>query len=791
MSFESESSAGPRVHASPSDLSPTADVAAESAATEQLTTAAEQVAVAPEASAPKVSKPKISEVGASEPEVSKSEISEAEASKPEAAKPQIAEPEPEPEPEPEEVALALAPDSLRPALLRRGFEKLTAVQEAVANADDGRRDLRISSQTGSGKTVAIGFALVERLVQEPRVGPTTLIIAPTRELAMQVKEECAWLFAGIQGVRCEVVTGGTNLERERMRLRSRPSVLVGTPGRLLDHLRRGSVDISSVTQLVLDEADQMLDLGFKDELDGILDCLPEERRTHLVSATFPRAVLELANRFQNHPVEIEGTAPGDAHDDIEHLACRIGNREHYQAVVNLLLMAGQDRTLVFVRTREETTRMADKLTADGFAAAAINGDLAQAQRTRTLAGFRNGATRTLIATDVAARGLDIPSVTMVIHVEQPIDSATYVHRSGRTGRAGQKGRSVLLVPKPRAGRTTRMFRELRIEARWTWAPTAETINKKQLERTEADALLMLATAHAATPEKRAAAANLLQERDPVEVVAALLSKTMTQTRKPFDMQQPSRPDAAGPRTTPVRSMPPRSMQTGAGHMGGDSTRPVVSRPTASRPTATTRPAVSRPAVSHTESTHSAPPERSNRIPADRRGQPGAAPSWQRNESQRNEQPRDQSPPADQPEAGFTRFRINWGVRDGANPRRILAHVCRRGEIDSQAIGSISMDGDSSTFEVANGVVEGFASCVRERDRRDPHLIIHRETFDRGAAGQRGHGGGRDSGRGNYERPQRNDDGGGFRGARGGNNFGGVRGGVRGGSGGFRGNRPYR
>ena len=603
----------------------------------------------------------------------------------------------ETEPESIESALSSAPELLLPALKKRGFEKLTPVQQAVSEADDGNRDLRISSQTGSGKTVAIGFSMVERVIVGPqdRIGPTTLIIAPTRELAMQVKEELGWLFADLRGVDCEVVTGGTSLDRERLRLRRKPSVLVGTPGRLLDHLRRGSVDISSVTQLVLDEADQMLDLGFKDELDGILECLPEERRTHLVSATFPPAVMELANRFQNNPIKIQGTAPGEAHDDIEHIACRIGDREHYQAVVNMLLMAGNDRTLVFVRTREETTRMADKLISDGFAAAPINGDLAQAQRTRTLASFRKGTTRTLIATDVAARGLDIPSVTLVIHVELPMDSSTYVHRSGRTGRAGQKGKSVLLVPHARAQRTTRMFRTLRLEPRWTWAPSAEVINKKQLERAEEDAMKMLTVAAPASTEKRTAAANLLRERDPIEVVATLLSKTMTKVRKPFEMMQPKGQYDNGPRHAGPRNEAPRSDMA--------TKRPFTSRE-------------DRPRAS----------KGFNKLDDSQRGTPGSAPSWQRPQKG-NDRP---------PEAGFTRFSINWGPRDGANPRRIMAHICRRGEVASETIGSISMDGNTTTFEVHNAVADDFAQRVQRRDRRDPHLIIHRQTFQRPQQGGR-------------------------------------------------------
>jgi ATP-dependent RNA helicase DeaD len=561
-----------------------------------------------------------------------------------------------------EAPLEAAPEALRAALQKRGFEQLTAVQQAVADADDGARDLRISSQTGSGKTVAIGFALAAKIVDPERAGPTTLIIAPTRELAMQVRDELSWLFAGLPDVRCEVVTGGTNLDRERVQLRRRPAVLVGTPGRLLDHLRRGGLDASSVCQLVLDEADQMLDLGFKDELDGILEHLPEQRRTHLVSATFPRAVLELADRFQDGALRIEGTAAGEQHADIEHVACRIGPREHYQATVNLLLLAGEERTLVFVRTREETARMADKLAADGFGALPLNGDLAQTQRTRTLNAFRNGSIKVLVATDVAARGIDVPSVTMVIHVDLPIDAATYVHRSGRTGRAGQKGRSVLLVPKMRAGRSHRMFDHIGIEPRWTWPPSAQTIVTKQLERAEEAARATLTAGVAATPEKRASAANLLQERDPVEVVAMLLGKSITAQRAPFELLPPQPP---------------------------------------------------------------APSSDSQRLGRDRRGEPGSKPSWQ-SEAQE---------PAKRPERGFVRFRINWGARGGANPRRILAHVCRRGGVDNRQVGSISMSTTSSTFEVAQDVADEFARRVQRRDKRDPHLVIHRETF-RGGPNQR-------------------------------------------------------
>ncbi|MEZ6038001.1 MAG: DEAD/DEAH box helicase [Planctomycetota bacterium] len=621
---------------------------------------------------------------------------------------------------PAEPDLSAAPEALQPALRRRGFQSLTAVQLAIAEADDGARDLRISSQTGSGKTVAIGLALLSGLDDPERLGPTTLVIAPTRELAMQVREELAWLFADQKGVLCEVVTGGTNIERERLRLKKRPAIVVGTPGRLLDHVRRGALVLGSVRQLVLDEADQMLDLGFKDELDAILDNLPAERRSHLVSATFPTAVLELANRFQRNPLIVEGTRRGSAHADIEHLACRINSREHYQVLVNLLLLAGEDRTLVFVRTREDTVRLADKLTADGMPALPLNGDLAQAQRTRTLQAFRSGAARTLIATDVAARGIDVPAVTMVVHMELPIDSETLVHRSGRTGRAGQKGRSVVLVPKARAPRTTRLFREAGIKAEWVSAPTAASVSAKQIERAEAKVVAALETAPVHNQQLRASAATLLQERDPIDVVARLLSMTID-GRKPFDLAPTPAPASRASQSwapeslVPPGAAPAHQADTGPAGPGSAAPREMPRRERRERPVRAEQP-------TGPDSDDFAPqaPSRAPRTLGDKRGRPGAAASWKRED----EAPRERGGRA--AENGYTRFSINWGTRDGADARRILAHVCRRGGIDSGAIGSIALGVTGSTFDVADEVAGSFAQKVKVRDRRDPHLFINRD-----------------------------------------------------------------
>ncbi|MDP6386643.1 MAG: DEAD/DEAH box helicase, partial [Planctomycetota bacterium] len=332
------------------------------------------------------------------------------------------------------------PASLRGALESRGFTELTPVQEAVLAAEADGRDLQISSQTGSGKTVALGFVLAPALSNE-RVGrgPQALIIVPTRELAAQVCEELRWLLQDLKDTQVISVTGGTPVYRDRQTLARKPRVLVGTPGRLLDHIKSGTLQLGGVRELVLDEADQMLDMGFREDLEAILDATEEPRRTHMVSATFPDAALRLAKRYQHNPFSIEGTRLGAANENITHEGYLVRHGERYDALVHLLLQAEGERVLVFVERRLEALEVAERLADDGFAAQPLSGELVQAQRDRTLAAFRSGRAPVLVATAVAARGLDVPDVGLVIHSTPPLNSEIYTHRSGRTGRAGKQG----------------------------------------------------------------------------------------------------------------------------------------------------------------------------------------------------------------------------------------------------------------------------------------------------------------------------------------------------------------
>jgi ATP-dependent RNA helicase DeaD len=461
------------------------------------------------------------------------------------------------------------PAPLKSALERRGFTQLTQVQAAVvaaiADAENGARNLRISSQTGSGKTVAVGLALAARMLEseasppasQRRVGPSALVITPTRELAAQVQSELEWLFEARPDVRVDVVTGGTDVRREKQRLRDPASILVGTPGRLLDHIRSRALDCSAVSEVVLDEADQMLDMGFKDELDQIVGSLPAERRSHLVSATFPPEVARLAQSFQGSALQVAGTELGRANSDIEHTAFLIRPKQRYAAVVNLLLDSWGERCLIFVRTRAETAELCEALAGDGFGALPFSGELPQAQRTRTLDAFRNGTINILVATDVAARGIDVPDIGMVIHGDIPKDADVYTHRSGRTGRAGKTGKSLIVVPVSAQARVHRMFRAAGIEARWEPIPGPKKILQGVTKATRRKLYERLEGAEFSEAELTYAQ-NLLEKQNPAHVLAMLLRMAEPPLpRAPMDVAA-AEPRAWEPRAAPAgRSVAPR------------------------------------------------------------------------------------------------------------------------------------------------------------------------------------------------------------------------------------------
>jgi ATP-dependent RNA helicase DeaD len=414
------------------------------------------------------------------------------------------------------------PPLLGEALAARGYEVPTPVQAAVLQAEAEGRDLIVSAQTGSGKTVAFGLAMAPQLLDAGgtlpyALKPQALVIAPTRELALQVSRELVWLYAKA-GARIATCVGGMDASRERRSLSHGAHIVVGTPGRLRDHLERGALDLSELKVAVLDEADEMLDMGFREDLEEILDATPPERRTLLFSATIPRPIVALARRYQRDALRISTVGEERGHGDIAYQAMAVAPAEIEHAVVNLLRLHEAESALLFCATRDNVRRLHSSLTERGFNAVALSGEHSQSERNQALQALRDGRARVLVATDVAARGIDLPNLSLVVHVELPRDAETLQHRSGRTGRAGRKGIAVLVVPYPRRKRVESVLRGARIEAEWIKPPTPEDIARGDRERLLAALLAPVEV----DEEDRALAARLLEEKSPEEIAAALV-----------------------------------------------------------------------------------------------------------------------------------------------------------------------------------------------------------------------------------------------------------------------------
>jgi len=552
------------------------------------------------------------------------------------------------------------PALLREALVKRGITQLTQVQLAVLADETAGRDLRISSQTGSGKTVAFGFAIARALEDRKDQLPAALIITPTRELAAQVATELSWLLAATEA-RVVTVTGGTSVRGEQRALKQGADVVVGTPGRLVDHLTSKALDASSIGVVVLDEADEMLDMGFRESLQTILDAAPAERRTHLVSATFPREVLALANRYQKGALEVQGTRLGVANADITHVIHRVAPGESYDVVVNILALAPNASTLVFTRTREGTSELSKYLQIAGFSSAPLSGEMDQRERTRTLDAFREGRVRVLVATDVAARGIDLPEVTRIVHADAPEDADTYTHRSGRTARAGRKGESLLLIPASGLERAERLLHRARVKAQVTAVPTPEQVARAAEARLRRELATSMETA-SEDASLDALAAELIAEHGAERLVAHLLDRSLA-------------PERARARAVTVIAQP--------------STRRLPKLDTK--------------------------PSRKNERPRPQPPRTGR-------DLREGRAPRERPPPG-----AFVRFRVTWGNRQGADPRRLLALACRRGGVESSDIGAIDTGPAQSIIEVRAERAREFAEAAARPDARDPRVRIFPDT----------------------------------------------------------------
>ncbi|MBB5694234.1 DEAD/DEAH box helicase [Muricoccus pecuniae] len=569
------------------------------------------------------------------------------------------------------MAFDTLPPPLRDALSARGYANPTPVQAAVLAEGTAGRDLLVSARTGSGKTVAYGLAMAGELLGEaPRLpapgAPLALIVAPTRELALQVKTELTWLY-GPAGGRVASCVGGMDPAAERRVLQSGVHIAVGTPGRVRDHIERGNLKTDAVRAVVLDEADEMLDLGFREELEAILGALPAERRTLLFSATVPAPIARMAKQFQRDALRIEATSGDEPHGDIAYRAALVAPGDVERAVVNALRLEGAPISMVFCSTRAAVARLHGNLTERGFHTVALSGELSQAERTRALQSLRDGHARICVATDVAARGIDLPELDLVIHAELPRDPETLLHRSGRTGRAGRKGVSLLIVPPSRRRIAERLLYGAKIEAEWGPAPSAEAVRARDAERIAGRAT------------------EILGEEAAEEDLA--IARTLTGLSG--DPAGWSRPE------------------DGAAPSGID---PL---------------ALAAALVKLIRAPLPAPEELSSMADRGRRA-PGSERGFERDGGRGPDRgypdgPRGAGGPPPPSEGVW--FRVSVG-RDGqADPRWMLPFLCKRGDVSRAEIGRIRIQGRESQVEIAPYAAAHFAAAVRRPGGEDAHILV--------------------------------------------------------------------
>ncbi|WP_138418991.1 DEAD/DEAH box helicase [Aquibacillus sediminis] len=416
--------------------------------------------------------------------------------------------------------------SIMKALEKMGFEEATPIQEQTIPLGMQGKDVIGQAQTGTGKTAAFGIPMLEKIDQDQK-RIQGLVVAPTRELAIQVSEEIHRL-GKFKGVRTLPVYGGQHMDRQIRALKDGPHIVVATPGRLLDHIRRKTINISGVHTAVLDEADEMLNMGFIDDIRDILKAIPEQRQTLLFSATMPKEIRNIAETLMKKPEEVKVKSKEMTVSNIDQFFVEVHEKQKFDTLTNLLDIHAPELAIVFGRTKKRVDEVTEGLHARGFRAEGIHGDLTQGKRMSVLNKFKHGRIEVLVATDVAARGLDISGVTHVYNFDVPQDPESYVHRIGRTGRAGKAGEAISfitpremphlhLIEKTTKSKVQRMQAPSIDEARRgqqqiTVEKLVSTINKKDLQ------------------DYRETASELLNDYDSVTIVAAAL-KMLTKERR--------------------------------------------------------------------------------------------------------------------------------------------------------------------------------------------------------------------------------------------------------------------
>ncbi|CAM3871431.1 MULTISPECIES: DEAD/DEAH family ATP-dependent RNA helicase [Rahnella] len=524
------------------------------------------------------------------------------------------------------------------ALTDLGYEKPSPIQaECIPHLLNGR-DVLGMAQTGSGKTAAFSLPLLHNIDASLKA-PQILVLAPTRELAVQVAEAMTDFSKHMHGVNVVALYGGQRYDVQLRALRQGPQVVVGTPGRLLDHLKRGTLNLSNLSGLVLDEADEMLRMGFIEDVETIMAQIPAEHQTALFSATMPEAIRRITRRFMKEPQEVRIQSSVTTRPDISQSYWSVYGLRKNEALVRFLEAEDFDAAIIFVRTKNATLEVAEALERSGYSSAALNGDMNQALREQTLERLKDGRLDILIATDVAARGLDVERISLVVNYDIPMDSESYVHRIGRTGRAGRAGRALLFVENRERRLLRNIERTMKLTIPEVEIPTAEVLGERRLAKFAAKVQQQLESSD--LDQYRALLAKLqpAEELD-VETLAAALLK-MAQGERPLIV-------AADP---VFKSRPPRREFEDRGDRGDRGDRR------------------DRPA-------------RSN----DRPARDGDSPRRERRDAGEMEL-----------------YRIEVGRDDGVEVRHIVGAIANEGDISSRYIGNIKLFGTHSTIELPKGM----------------------------------------------------------------------------------------
>ncbi len=650
------------------------------------------------------------------------------------------------------MSFPLTHPALARALAAKDYAVPTAVQSAVLEERANGRDLVVSAQTGSGKTVAFGLAFAPTLLGDAerfgRAGePMALIIAPTRELAMQVQRELVWLYAETDA-RIVTCVGGMDPKSEARQLQQGAHIVVGTPGRLRDHLERRRLNLNNLKVAVLDEADEMLDLGFREDLEFILKATPDTRRTLLFSATVPREIEALARTYQNDALRIETTRRDEQHADIEYQAMRVSPGDIENAIVNVLRFHEARATLVFCGTREAVKRTHARLQERGFSAVALSGELTQHERTQALVALRDGRARVLVATDVAARGLDLPDLTLVIHADLPNDRETLLHRSGRTGRAGRKGHAVMLVPFNRRRKADTLIGGARLKVTWTNVPGANDIRAKDQERFLGDPMFT----ESVTEAEQGFVHALQAGRTPEEIALALIRMQRSRLPEPEDMAADSGPPRRDDRQNASRENAGQG-SAGRGTAGrgrserferNDRPERVVRSERAPSERAPSERAPSAPAYSDRAAANSSSSDRTpsadrltDRAPDRDRTSPdrlsrGRVERFDATRDYRNDRGSERAPRATRDDGrAMVWFRLNIGRERNADPRWILPLICKAGGITKAEIGAIRIHDRDTRFQVLATEADAFTETVRTSKDKEGHISRVRDAGDGG------------------------------------------------------------